>query len=235
MTRIRIIVLTLVAMFAISAVAATMAIASEGVFVNTKGEALKKTKFTGTSGATELLSSGGGIKCKKDTAHGVLLNKEEGAETILFQECELLGSKCSGGKDEHGTAGAGEIYVLVGTRTRQSPGRTEQLLLLSILQEGTLAPATEAKPFALKCGTITVKVYGSFLVHAGALATPASLWTFTAKTNGSNENTPSEYENEVKEKVKDVLHSNFGVGWGVMAVVGSEDVVFEEQGEFRKE
>jgi hypothetical protein len=230
MIRIRVILLALMAILAMSAVAAAAAMANEGTFVNSKGEALAKKVFTGTSGETKLESGFGTVVCKKDTAHGVILNKEEGEETVLFKECEssLLG-KCTGGEDAEGKAPAGSIYILVGTHTRRATqSSTEVLLQILVLKTKT----KEEGVFDFECGGVKIETRGSFLVKSNSTNTLKKVWTFTAEANSKKENTPTEYENEKKEKVKVGLESNELFGFEKSTQVGAEEVTFEEEGKF---
>jgi hypothetical protein len=231
MTRIKITLMALLAVFCMSAVVASAASANEGEFVNGSGEAVKGTA-TLKGKVTKLESSAGTIECKTNTGTATATNKTEGKLHVLFLECSSSVGKCQ-------TAGEteGHITVLADWRTRRDSQPSGAVLLLVEPLNAAGELATEAKPLELKCGVITVKVWGSYLARIKPLGPPATnKFEFESTANGSHENT-GEYETESEKGVKhkDVLHANFGLGWSVAAQVGSEEMTLEgtEKGEFK--
>jgi len=227
MTRKKAIVAALLAVFCVSAMSAAIASANEGTFVNKGGKALEKNKFTGKSGETKLEGGFGNIVAKSDSAVGKVINTEEGEQTVTFKETSqsLLGTCTSAG------AKAGEVITLSRTHTRRASQPSGEILLLVQVLNTKHEVATEAAPFEFKCGSTTVKVFGSFLVKTNSTA-EKTLWSFSGVSNGKHENTPTEYENSEGKKVKDVLRSNFGLGYENTDQVGTEEVTFEEAGHF---
>ena len=91
--------------------------------------------------------------------------------------------------------------------------------------------ATVAAPFEFKCEDTTIIKFDSFLVKTNSTA-EITLWSFSGVSNGKHENTPTEYKKSEGKKVKDVLRSNFGLGYENTNQVGTEEVTFEEAGRF---
>jgi len=81
-------IISLLAVFALSAVAASGASAAKPEFKNHS-----KIKFTSTSGAGTLETTGGAIvQCKKDTDTGEITGAKAGTGKVTFQECYTLGN-----------------------------------------------------------------------------------------------------------------------------------------------
>jgi hypothetical protein len=242
MGKLRLIVLAMLAVFCVGAVAAAAASASEGEFVNSKSEALKKNKFTSTSGVATLETvSGATIVCQTDTNHGIITSKTGGEVTVLFKTCTATGvGTCTGGEDTK-KAAEGEIIVLLGLLVKRSSAST-RLLLLTVLKPGT----KEAGNAVFVCGGVaTIEVKGSILTSNNyptkALSTKYAL-EFKSKGAKTGEQSVTEYENEKGEKVKckgleasieGLAFEGAGQGGGKLKTeVAKEDALFEEEAQF---
>jgi hypothetical protein len=229
MQRIKIMMMALLAVFCVSAVAAVAAQAAvEGLFVNSAGNALAKTKFTGKNvGVTTLETKGGTkVECKTLKAEGVQTGKETGEQTVHFEGCtSTFGVGCEGGT-KHKTD---EIIVLTLIKTRQLSGRTEGVLLVEPRAEGGGAGA-----FKFECFGVKIESKGSFLTVPIELNKLKKAWSFEAKqTKGVQAQT--EYENEAKEKKKDILETSVSGGaFEQSGQGGVEEVTFEEEAQLVK-
>ena len=140
MTRIRIIGLALAAVFALSAVAASEAMAAPEF-------SKEKDTFKTTSGESVLRGGlGSTIKCKKDTGEGELTGKTTLNAKVTFEGCsgEILGKKCAETISS----------TLVGTLGEVAKSEAEsEVGLLFKPKSGAFAE--------FKCGTTNISVEGS--------------------------------------------------------------------------
>jgi hypothetical protein len=139
MKRIRIVGLTLVAVLALSAIAASAAMAAAPEFSKTK------VKFT-TTGTEAVLGGGATITCKKVAGSGEITSTTALSATVTFEGCkgEVLGGKCPETiKSE-----------LVGTLgTVAAAEATSEVGLLFKAKSGAFSE--------FKCGSLTIKVEGT--------------------------------------------------------------------------
>lgn len=159
MRRIKLLTLTLGAIFALSAIAATAAFA-ENPEILPKPTAEKPLKFETTSGTGEFNSEAAKIACKEDSSKGEFTSNTEGVVTIDFKgECkaEIEGStiKCFSLGDASGTI---LLHAAIDLLTLHLSGGTLSLGL------GVLLPSTLLH---LQCGIFLLliggKVIGEFL------------------------------------------------------------------------
>lgn len=110
--RVKALVLTLVAVFAMSAVAsATASAGTMPEIVNKEGKTPVKTGFTSTSGASKFeTKSGESVKCKADSVKGKITGSSSDEATISFTGCTAVGGllKC-----KSKGAGSGEIVLKI--------------------------------------------------------------------------------------------------------------------------
>ncbi len=216
---------------ALSAVVVATASAAEPELVKKGGGAIVKKKFTGTSKAKLFkleTEKNGNIECTSLSARGEVKSTTEAESTVTFTGCKALTfveCKTAGAK------GSSEIITKVSIRPRWSVGGigTKVLLLVSILPIGSTVTIT--------CGggLQTLKVRGTFLVPAGNVGEPHTLLILNAKQKKGVQE-PLEYENELKEKIKNTLETE-GSGSKVFAFEKSgeeaeEEATFEEEVEF---
>jgi hypothetical protein len=160
MTKIRIIGMALLAVFCLSAVVASSALAVEkkGEIVNSKGEAPKLNKFTGESANAGKLETvaGSKIECTKTKVSGTILSKTTGESKFTFTGCVTTGKKCNSvsplGKE-------GEVITnvsLLGANESKTNPKGEKDFIKNTTTEET----------SIECGTtkITIKKGGSLLV-----------------------------------------------------------------------
>jgi hypothetical protein len=156
MTRIRVVVMAMMAVFAVGAVASASASAKEGFFKDGTAEPATGHKFKGKLlSATAVLQAKGhsAVTCTGATGTGEVLSVSTAEGTITFTGCEGFGKKCK----TSGSA-AGEIVA-------------KELSLLPVLEKtstGTFEPALRTKilkEVVFECGSAEteVKVTGDFL------------------------------------------------------------------------
>src|SRR5665213_183201 len=152
MNRIRIIGLALIAVFAMSEVAASVASAATEPYFSPGAAG---TKFTSKSGVSLLKTSGQTIECKKDTNEGELIgtSQKEDKVTVRFTECESLAlkEKCQN------TATPGEIKTTelvskLGFITTEEKEEEEVGLSLSPKTAGGLFAEFECSGIKIKVG-----------------------------------------------------------------------------------
>jgi hypothetical protein len=179
-THVKTILLTLVAVFAMSAIASATASAKTTMpeIVNSKGETPVKKGFTSTSPESTLETVGGHfVKCKADTVKGKLTGPSSDESEIKFTACSTtLGLKCSTGST------SGEIVLKVNSELvwlnkseESEPG--EDLSLPSEL--------------TIKCSSLeTLKVKGSTICAISPFKSLSTSGTITCKqTSGKQEHT----------------------------------------------
>jgi len=173
-TRIRMIGLALVAMFAMSAIVASAASAALPEQVPATG------KFTGTSGAStfETLKEEK-VKCTSDAITGEITGAKSSKATITFKGCEGLGLKCN----SEG-AGSGEIVLKVTGELVYIMKSTKEVGLINTLE----------KELTIKCTAFqTLKVKGSTLCPITPVNTKTTKYKVVCKmTKGMQE--PANYE-----------------------------------------
>jgi hypothetical protein len=198
MTRIRMMMLTMLAVFAVGAVSVASAFATEPELVS-KGhpgvEVVKKgVTGEGVGKATLQIAGEGSLVCSKSTNKGTVTGLKTSEGTISFTGCEFAGLKCNN------TGTPGEIKMEVAL-----------LFVYEVLASGELEPAVliKLKPEAgltVKCGsTQTLVLKGSFLASAKPANEVTNKGTFVA-TQKDGKPAVSEFE-ETKggEKKKDKL------------------------------
>jgi hypothetical protein len=170
MTRVRLAGLTLVATFAIIAIATAPAYASKNpTLVNSKGEAVK-TVFTSksTAGSAPVLqpSEGGSkVECNTETSSGSISSstvgelRTSGTANVIFTGCTSVAGKCKN------TSTAGEIkstvsllLVWIGKESSKTVGE-----LLAILPLSKKPGNGEGGKLKFECATTKVEVEGSFV------------------------------------------------------------------------
>jgi hypothetical protein len=179
MTRIRMVVLAALAVFAVSAVANASAFASEPELVNSTGGSAAGTTVTGEAGkATLQVKEEGSIICTKATNKGEVTGLKTGTGTTVFTGCEFAGLKCNT------TGTAGEISV------------TTSFLAVYKGPVATAVPGvlTTVSPLTIKCGsTQTLVVEGTFLSAAKPAKELTTKGEFVAAQKEGKQDT-NEYE-----------------------------------------
>ena len=173
-TRIRMIGLALVAVFAMSAIVASAASAALPEQLPATG------KFTGTSGASTFETlKGEKVKCTSDTITGEITGAKTSKSTITFKGCEGLGLKCN-----TSGAGSGEIVLNVTGTLVYIMKSTKEVGLLN-----TLGAALTIKCTAFE----TLVVRGSTLCPITPVNTKTTKYKVVCKaTKGMQE--PANYE-----------------------------------------
>jgi hypothetical protein len=214
MTRIRLMVVAALAIFAFSAVAAASAFAAEPELVK-NGEAGKevlKKKITGTGGTAKLQVKGEGtIVCSALTSPGEVTGLKTGTSATVFTSCEFAGLKCK-------TTGAkaGEI---------SSPA---EFTAVYAVKGGVDTPAVLVKPkstIVIECGaTQKLEVKGKFLATAEPVKTITEKGKLVGKqTEGAQEFT--EYSTTKSGTVIKLTPGGTGIEEGLVTT-GSGTKVF---------
>jgi hypothetical protein len=172
MTRIRMVGLAVVAVFAVMAVAAASAMALNNenpVLVNSSGGAVSGVsvtgKFTGTSFLRSALALSPTIECSSEESVGTLSTKTEGngmtngTGSVKFKGCKSAAGKCTNG------ATAGEINNTVSILlVWEGKENTKTLaVLISILPFSGSPGATGNNQVSFLCSGTLVDVQGSFI------------------------------------------------------------------------
>jgi hypothetical protein len=207
MTRIKMIGLAVVAVFAVAVVAAATASAKNPVLVTAGGTAVTNLSVTSKNvgaGEPTLQEAGGGkVNCKggesdKGTVTSTLEGEgmTSGTATVTFKECESAAGKCAN------TATAGEItgtvstlLVWVGKESSKTIG-----ILVSILPY-TGAGRGKNALLSFKCGTakILTDVEGSFIATTNKKIGEAGLTSKLIATQAGGAQTHKAYtENKVE-------------------------------------
>ncbi len=178
MTRIKVLGLAVMAVFAFSAITATAAFAEAELKLEGGGSATG-TSFTSKSeGSTKPVlqgvAEGTKITCKEETNKGTVTGPTTDYATVVFTGCEAFGSKCQSGA----TAGE-EVFTVSSKLGFISTSKKEYGILF--------APSPAAK---FECGaTRKGEVKGSFIASilklegtkAVELGVPFLTWTITGK------------------------------------------------------
>jgi len=165
----KILLVCLVAAFAMSAVAASAASAEteaeQQFFQNAAKEAPKKANFKDKSGLSILVVSGTVVQCKKDTSFGHFVGRTKIVDVVIYENCKVI----AGGKEceinSVGAKAAGEITTteLTGELGEITTGSKVGILLEGEVNKAkekvfaTLA-ATECSPETKVTGTIIGEV-----------------------------------------------------------------------------
>jgi hypothetical protein len=174
MKRFRLIAVTLLAMFALGAVAASAAQAEEAPFWTVGGTRLEKgqTRFITAKEVAPFVLAGGGltIKCTATEIlpYGVLLGSEPGEpgtddETVTFKTCTVKGNE---GKEEKVKGECEKVNEPINTSNLKSElvedkTKTKLLVLFEPQSGATLAILT----FPVSCKLKELKVTGSVLAE----------------------------------------------------------------------
>ena len=235
MKRIRLIGLTLIAVLALGALAASSA-SAEGPEISPAGTKEAPIKFEGINNGNTVLESTLGTKvtCKVAKAKGEFSSANLGLVLIDFEGCESGGAKCNSPKDN-----AGVILVLL------------NMHLVDVLPTGTLDLGVWLEPkeelpgtgdLHFTCGAIlTSVILGSVIGVADNLA--GELLTNGAKgkefkvlwkgAKGEQEIKTCDLEKAFCEGKKFELLSDFGFGHELGAEIADATLKFEKEVEFK--
>jgi hypothetical protein len=227
MTRIRLIMLAMLAVCCMSAVAsATASAASKGEFVNKEGKALVKNDFTATSGATRLETNAGVVvTCTADLALGVLLSTTTGEQTVHFTGCVSSTLPCKSTKPA--ASKSGEILVLSALAV-SALTETEDTISNTIVEPGTKTAGT----LEFECSGLKVKVKGGF--YSNGVAVNGGLkksWALKATNESGKKGKQSILKN--KAGVEKTLETSVEGGeFKASSEEGTETSLFLEEGQF---
>jgi hypothetical protein len=165
MKRIRIVGLALVAVLALSAIAASGAMAAAPEFSKTK------VTFKTTSGES-VLGGGATITCKKASGEGEITSVTKLNAKVTFEECkgEVLGSKC----EEKITS------ELVGTLGTVAKAESET-------EVGLLFKPKSGAFSKFKCGSLTISVEGSIAGEVTPTKTPSTKGDLVFALSGTSQ------------------------------------------------
>jgi hypothetical protein len=178
MTRIKVLGLAVMAVFAFSAITATAAFAEAELTLEGGGSATG-TSFTSKSeGSTKPVlqgvAEGTKITCKEETNKGTVTGPQTDFETVVFTGCEAFGDKC-----ESGATVGEEVFTISSKLGFISTSKKEYGVLLG------RSPATK-----YECGaTKKLEIKGSLIASisklegtkAVELEKPFLTWTITGK------------------------------------------------------
>jgi hypothetical protein len=196
MTRIKMIGLAIVAVFAVMAVASASALAVENpVLVNSSGSAATNVsvtgKQTGTSVPTLQTTAPGAaqVECASSESSATLntslagTGMTSGNGTVTFKKCKTAAGKCANKGTEEITGTVSILLVWVGKESNKTVG-----ILISILPF-TGSPGSQNGLLSFKCSGVLVDVQGSFIALTNkalnVLSTTALL--IAKATNGSQQ------------------------------------------------
>jgi hypothetical protein len=226
MTRIRMILLSLLAVFAFSAVASASASAELPEF--SPGAA--KTKFTSKSGVSILETSGQKIECKSDTNSGELTGPKTDTVTVTFLKCEsvALKAKCQN------TTTEGKIVtnVLVSTLGYINKANKEVGLSLSPKAAGGLFAEFECSGIKIKVGEGTGKGGNSVIGRI----TPVNKVVVPPETFALNFKCVAEKQEVEKFETgtTDVLEAKIGEGeWERACETSADTILFKVNEELK--
>ena len=210
MKRFRILGLALMAIFALSAVAATAALAEEPTNQPSflpEGTATNPVKFTDTSGKGKLEMVGGkAIECEKDTSTGEATSLKLGKFDVLFEKCTakegIITATCTGLNDKEGS---GSILVLGTFHLRYLLPSSELKAAIILLIEHV----------HFTCEAFGVKKLFLVLGCAAGEITPTNMLTKTLEallkqSKGINTITEVDKENSSTEMEKCILMTKEG-------------------------
>ncbi len=214
-TRIKMLGLALVAVFAMGAVIASAASAALPEQLPSTGT------FTGTSGASTFeTKSGEKVKCSSDAIAGEITGPKTSKSKITFKGCEAFGFKCNSSG-----AGSGEIVLNVTGELVYIMKATKEVGLLNTLT-GELT---------IKCSAFqTLKVKGSTLCPITPVNTKTTKYKVVCKaTKGVQE--PINYE-PGSELIKAPITETKGEGLKTFpfeqsGLTGTDELTFSTEGE----
>jgi hypothetical protein len=225
------VLVVLLAVFAMSAVAAASASAALPELVNKEGKALVKNKLT-----TEIEKGEGAVTFKETTANqfsvecgtaavtGKFTGLKAGETTYTLTNCKGLGGKCT----EAGKA-TGEMVFPFSLSLVYTSKASKELALLFTLHEGV----------SFACEGVKFTILGSFLVPIPGYDTNKLFATreylrLEAKESGRGIQQVTKYENEKGEKVETYLEiSQAGAENHQTSARFEADSLFEEGWEFK--
>ena len=187
-TRIGTMVVTLMAVFAVSAVASATASASLPEQVPASGKFTVKSE----KGTFETIGKES-IKCSSDKGEGEITGPKTDKSKLTFEVCVgPLGVKCNSSG-----ASSGDISIEINS----------ELVWLNKAKEEVGEDLVLAKEVTIKCTALqTLKVKGSTVCPVAPTNTKTTTFTITCKQKeGKQEFT--EYENEAGTKIKDITET----------------------------
>jgi hypothetical protein len=193
----RSVLLSMVAVLALSAVATATASAALPELVNGKGEELVSKKFSGEVKEKMIfeIAGRGSEECQKSAFSGEVKGTKGGEATLTLHcaaSCHTPGSK------------EGEIRFPVSVNLVWLNKANEEIaLLLSIRGAVDLEDYCWAYTMSSE---FPLETSGSFLIRVSPKNTLKTEYRFVVKQKGSRQE-PSEYENEIGEKVKAQLET----------------------------
>ncbi len=200
------------------AIPANAIAAKKGELVNSKGEALIKNKFTGTSGEVKFETTGKLVMtCSASSLKGVMTSKTKAEETVTYTGCESLGKSCTG----------------TGSKTGELKIGFSASILFSILPPFILPSASILFNFGFKCGTISGTLTGNYItpLPESQQEILKKEYTYVAtEKNGIQE--PDEIEHSKGEKVKEFLVMSLGGGKEQAGINQSQKVTYEEEAKY---
>jgi hypothetical protein len=231
------VLLVLVAVFALSAVAAASASAALPEIVNKEGKALVKDKFS-VSGDEERfqavdfhINDVGKIQiyCEKTAVTGKFGGLKTGETTFTLKSCKG-DEKCTGVTETGEKRPVGEIVIPFSLTLVYTDKASKELALLFKPPEGLL----------ITCNGTEYRMYGGFLVPIEQddvnylLKVGEKLW-LNPKWGGGQK--PKQYENEKGEKVETYLKISAGTEKEALesevSFSTSMGAIFEEEVEFK--
>jgi len=190
MKRLKVLGLTIMAVFMLSAMA------SASAWAVALPEFSVQTNFTGKSGAGKLVAVGIEIKCTAGSNTGTATSKTAGNVTLTFTGCTLGTKKCSTAGDVAGTVLIASTYTLV----RLASGKA-----------GIDIKTTEK---SIECEGSTIKVKGEVLGELTPVLTKTKAFKLIVAVVEKKQ-AITEYENNAGEKKKltEPLVANIGLGF----------------------
>jgi hypothetical protein len=208
-----------VVILAIGAIAPVAASASLPELVNSKDEALVKSKFTGTGGSTRFETVGRTqLSCSSGSVSGRMTGVKTAEATLTFTGCEVLAKNCHSKGAKSGeiiNSGAGKIVY--------TDKATKAVGLLVEMEKGR----------EVKCGETSIFLRGAIVGAIGPVNKLQSSYTNTwSERDGVQELT--KYENEKGELESAIWETSIEEGsWEQTGLEGTGKVTFEEMAEIK--
>jgi hypothetical protein len=217
MTQIRMFVLAIVAVFAVSVAASATAVAAENpVLVNSAGGAVTNLGVSGSAGLSFLQPTTSGapkVECATETSSGTVstttsgTGMTSGTATVTFSKCKTAAGKCANKGTEEITGTVSTLLVWVGKESEKKPG-----ILVSILPYSGNPGSGKNQLLSFKCSGVLSDVEGSFIALTNkALGEAFTKGKLIAKESSSGVQEDQKYTENGKEGTNS-LYSNAGGG-----------------------
>jgi hypothetical protein len=217
MTHIRMFVMAMVAVFAVSVAASATAVAAENpVLVNSAGGPVTNLAVSGKDSATSFLQptavGAPKVECASETSSGTVstttsgTGMTSGTATVTFSKCKTAAGKCANKGTEEITGTVSTLLVWVGKESSKTVG-----VLVSILPYRGNPGSGTNQLLSFKCSGVLSDVEGSFIALTNRkLNEPFTTASLIAKQTAGVQEDQKYTENGIEGT--NSLYSNAGGG-----------------------